>query len=259
LHIAVPDALVVKGNDIRVGRSSMGLGNVNVTAGGDIRVEKTAGGPIRLLGQVQTVRGTYDFQGRRFEIQRGGTVRFEGSPRLNPALDITATRLISGVEARVHVGGSVRRPDLTLTSNPPLDQADVLSLIVFGQPSNQLGEGQQVSLAQRASTIASGFAASKLAQSIGSALNLDTFEIQTASDTGQTAATVTIGEQVGQRLYVKLRQGIGADSTSQFVLDYQVTNFLRFESTMTQGNALQRSIMQRPAQSGADLIFLFSF
>jgi hypothetical protein len=64
---------------------------------------------------------------------------------------------------------------------------------------------------------------------------------------------------VGQRLYVKLRQGIGADSTSQFVLDYQVTNFLRFESTMTQGNALQRSIMQRPAQSGADLIFLFSF
>jgi translocation and assembly module TamB len=259
VHITVPDDLVVKGNDIRVGQSSMGLGNVNVTVGGDVRIEKSAGGPVRLLGQVQTVRGTYDFQGRRFEIQRGGSVRFEGLPRFNPALDVTATRLISGVDTRVHVGGSVRRPELTLTSSPPLDQADILSLIIFGQPSNQLGEGQQVSLAQRASTIASGFVASKLAQSIGTALNLDTFEIQTGSDTGQTGATVTVGEQVGQRLYVKLRQGVGGDNLSEFVLDYQLTNFLRFESTMTQGSTLQRNIMQRPQQSGADLIFLFSF
>ncbi len=259
VQFTVPDDLVVKGNDIRVGQSSMGLGNVNLTIGGNVRVRKDSGGAIRLVGQVQTIRGTYDFQGRRFDIQRGGSLRFEGFQPPNPALDITGTRLINGVETRVHVGGSVRRPDLTLTSNPPLDQADILSLIIFGQPSNQLGEGQQVSLAQRASAIASGFVASKLAQSIGSALNLDTFEIQTSNEAGQTGATVTVGEQVGQRLYVKLRQGVGADNGSEFVVDYQLTNFLRFESTMTQGGTPTRSIMQRVQQSGADLIFTFSF
>ena len=259
LHVTVPDDLVVKGNDIRVGQTSMGLGNVNVTIGGDIHVQKAPAAPMRLLGQVQTIRGTYDFQGRRFDIQRGGTVRFEGVEPPNPALDITATRLINGVEARVHVAGSVRRPRLDLSSNPPLDQADVLSLIIFGQPSNQLGEGQQISLAQRAGAIASGFVAGKLAQSIGSALNLDTFEIQTGADTGETGATVTVGEQIGQRLYVKLRQGVGADTVSEFVLDYQLTNFLRFQSTMTQGGTPTRNIMQRVQQSGADLIFLFSF
>ena len=116
-----------------------------------------------------------------------------------------------------------------------------------------------MSLAQRATTIASGFVASKLAQSIAGKLNLDTFEIQTGSDTGQTGATVTVGEQVGQRLYVKLRQGVGADTTSEFALDYQLTNFLRFESTMTQGSSATRTIMNRVQQSGADLIFLFSF
>ncbi|MGE5361921.1 MAG: translocation/assembly module TamB domain-containing protein, partial [Bacteroidales bacterium] len=259
LHFTVPDDLVIKGNDIRVGQSSVGMGNVNMTLGGDLRVEKDPGGATRLLGTVRTIRGTYDFQGRRFDIQRGGIVRFEGFQPPNPSLDVTATRLISGVEARVHVGGSVRRPQLTLSSNPPLDQADVLSLIVFGQPSNQLGEGQQVSLAQRAQTIAGGFVAGKLAQSIGNALNLDTFEIQTGSGTGSTGATVTVGEQLGQRLYVKLRQGVGADNMSEFVLDYQLTNFLRFESTMTQGGTATRNIMQPVAQSGADLIFLFSF
>ena len=167
--------------------------------------------------------------------------------------------MITGVETRVHVGGTVRRPELTLSSNPPLDQADILSLIIFGQPSNQLGTGQQVSLAQRAGTIASGFVASQLAQSIGNALNLDTFEIQTGSDTGETGATVTVGEQIGQRLYVKLRQGVGADNTSQFVLDYQLTNFLRFQTIMQQGSTATQNIMNRVQQSGADLIFLFSF
>jgi autotransporter translocation and assembly factor TamB len=259
LRFTVPDDLVIKGNDIRVGQSSVGMGNVNLTLGGNMRMQKGPGDAVRLLGEVRTIRGTYDFQGRRFDIQRDGTVRFEGFEPPNPSLDITATRVISGVEARVHVGGNVRRPQLSLTSNPPLDEADVLSLIIFGQPSNQLGEGQQVSLAQRAGALASGFVAGKLAQSIGSALNLDTFEIQTGSDTGESGATVTIGEQVGQRLYVKLRQGVGSDNMSEFVLDYQLTNFLRFESTMTQGGTPTRNIMQPVAQSGADLIFLFSF
>ena len=259
VRLNVPDDLVIKGNDIRIGQSSIGLGNINLTIGGDIRVRKDAGGSVRLFGQVQTIRGTYDFQGRRFDIQRGGSVRFEGFQPPNPSLDITATRLISGVDTRVRVSGSVRRPELTLTSSPPLDQADILSLIVFGQPSNQLGEGQQISLAQRAAAIAGGFVASKLAQSIGSALNLDTFEIQTGTDTGEAGATVTVGQQVGQRLYVKLRQGIGADNLSEFVVDYQITNFLRFESTMTQGGTPARNIMQRVQQSGGDLIFLFSF
>ena len=53
---------------------------------------KRPGGPIVLVGAVNTVRGTYDFQGRRFEILRDGTVRFGGDPLndMNPILDICA-------------------------------------------------------------------------------------------------------------------------------------------------------------------------
>ena len=45
--------------------------------------------------------------------------------------------------------GTMKEPELSFSSNPPLDQADILSLIVFNQPINELGEGQQVSLAER--------------------------------------------------------------------------------------------------------------
>ena len=251
LTVKVPDDLVVNGKDIQPGNTPIGLGNLNITLGGDLRVSKRQARPIRFVGQVNTVRGTYEFQGRRFDIERGGLVRFDGFMPVNPTLDISATRLISGVEARVHVGGTMRKPELTLTSNPPLEQADILSLIIFNAPANELGEGQQVSLAQRASALATGFVASKLADSIGKALNLDTFEIQTETTAGGgQGATVTVGEQVGRNLYFKVIQGVGSDTTSQFVLDYQLANFLRLQTTVLQGTPETRTLMHRGAERG---------
>ncbi|RPJ77223.1 MAG: translocation/assembly module TamB [Acidobacteria bacterium] len=259
VRVLFPDTLIVRGRDIRPpGGAPIGLGDVNATFGGDIHARKAPGGALELVGEVRTVRGTYDFQGRQFEIQRDGQVRFEGFTPPDPALDITALRVISGVEARVHVGGTVRKPELTLTSQPPLPEADILSLIVFNQPSNQLGEGQQVSLAQRASALATGFVASKLADSLGKALDLDIFQIEAAQEGGQGAA-VTLGEQVGQRLFVKLRQGVGAaDQTSQLIVEYQLLDFLRLETTFAQGSAT-RSLLRRVEGTGLDLIFFFSY
>lgn len=260
VRLRVPPALVIKGKDIRPSGGAVGLGNVNVTLGGDLRFEKQPGRQLRLLGQVTTVRGTYDFQGRRFDIQRDGRVRFDGFVPVNPSLDVTATRTISGVETQVHLGGTARRPDLQLSSRPPLDQADILALIIFNQPANQLGEGNQATLAQRASALATGFVASKLADSIGKALNLDTFEIQTAPEsTGGQGAEVTIGQQLGQRLYVKLTQGVGADNLSQFTLEYQLTDFLRFQTLMSQGDTATQTLVRRVERSGVDLVFFFSY
>ena len=102
---------------------------------------------MQILGEVNTVRGSYTFQGRRFEILRDGRIRFDGGDELDPIIDIRARRIISGVETIVRVQGTMRKPELTFSSNPPLEQADILSLIVFNTPVNELGEGQQVSLA----------------------------------------------------------------------------------------------------------------
>ena len=49
--------------------------------------------PLTLRGTVNTVRGFYEFQGRRFDISRDGTLEFTGG-RINPIIDVTAERLI---------------------------------------------------------------------------------------------------------------------------------------------------------------------
>src|SRR5206468_4543899 len=100
----------------------------------------------------------YTFQGRRFDILRDGTVRFDGLDELDPALDVRTERVIQAVTATVAVRGTLSKPEIVLSSVPPLEEADILALIVFNQPLNQLGEGQQISVAQRAQALATGAA-----------------------------------------------------------------------------------------------------
>ena len=61
------------------------------------------------IGEVNTVRGSYTFQGRRFEIMRDGRIRFSGTDEIDPLLDLRRAAIISGVETFVRVRGTMRR------------------------------------------------------------------------------------------------------------------------------------------------------
>ena len=144
-----------------------------------------------------------------------------------------------------------------LTSVPPLDEADVLSLIVFNQPINQLGEGEQVALTQRAQQLAAGALASTLTNSLGKALNLTEFSIQAGSDAG-TAAQITAGQQLNANLYAKLEQGFGDVSTTNFILEYEFAKWLRLRTNWLQGSNAQPLLFQKTQDSGVDLLFTFT-
>jgi translocation and assembly module TamB len=162
--------------------------------------------------------------------------------------------VIEGVTANVHVRGSLTKPRLVLSSSPPLDQADILSLIVFNQPINQTSLGQQIALTQRAEALATGAVTGELANPIGQALNLDTFELKTSPG----AAQVTLGQQVGPNLFVKVEQEAGDQSQTDFVLEYELTKWLRLQSNVRQESGT-RQPFQGPQGSGIDLLFFFNY
>src|SRR5262249_20187316 len=147
----------------------------------------------------------------------------------NPLLDISATRKIpnTGVEARIHITGTPKVPKLELTSTPPLEESDILALIVFNRPVNELGSGERSSLAETAGGIAGGFLAAPLGKSIGKALDLDIFEISTTTQSGDPGASITVGQQLNQRTFVKLYQQFGTKTTTEFQLEYDIARFLR--------------------------------
>jgi autotransporter translocation and assembly factor TamB len=264
VRLRIPDDLIVRGRRLRPGGPTAAtIGDINITIGGDLNVRKNVGGPVTVAGTVNTVRGTYQFQGRQFDLARNGTLRFTGDAEFDPVMDVTATREIpdTGIEARVHITGTLRKPELTLSSTPPLEQSDVLALIVFNRPINELGTSERSSLAATAGGIAGGFIATPLGESIGRALDLDIFEITTGAEGDSINAGITIGEQVGERTFLKLRQTFGDRTYSEFLLEYQIADFLRLvgsaaPETSGAGNRIGQRRIER---AGIDLIFFFSY
>jgi translocation and assembly module TamB len=107
---------------------------------------------LALEGALSADRGTYTLQlgpavRREFQVQRG-TITFFGTPDLNPSLDITALYTVKrhkqapiGIRARL-TGDLYPQPILRLESNETfqLSQSDLVSYLVTGQPSFELGE-----------------------------------------------------------------------------------------------------------------------
>ncbi len=258
--VGIPGNLTLRGNDIRTSGGSGDFGDLNLTVGGALQVRKAAGERPRFIGELNTIRGSYTFQGRRFEILRDGRIRFGGSEEIDPLLDLQARRVISGVETFVRLEGTMRQPELSFSSRPPLDQADILSLIIFNVPVNELGEGQQISLAERAGALAGGYLVSGLTRSLANALELDELELQADAGLGGLGPILSIGEQIGNNLFVRIRQGFGAAEATELILEYQITEYLRLQGSVAQyANMAQRAVFTRVERGGVDLIFFFSY
>lgn len=262
VQVFAPDNLILRGSKLRPGgKNSWSLGDLNVTVGADLHATRAPGELVALRGDVTMVRGVYSFENRRFDIQRGGRIRFQGESPLDPSFDIRGVRTIQGVEARVDVRGRLSAPELQLGSNVPLAESDVLSMIIFNRPVNQLGDTQRADLVGAAASLAGGYVTAPLTQSLSRALDLDLLEVETVSFGQNVAPRVRVGQQLTSRLFVQLSQQFGAQSLSELTAEYQLTKFLRLQASTAQGpgSRAQRSLLQRVERFGLDLLFFFNY
>ncbi|KAB2832548.1 MAG: hypothetical protein F9K51_04930, partial [Candidatus Dadabacteria bacterium] len=160
-------------------------------------INKKYGKDVRIAGTITTVRGTYETLGKLFRIEEG-TVNFTGSEKINPLLDITALYRVSGVMIYVNISGTAEKPVLKLTSNPDMTETDIISYIVFGAPSDQIGSGDRASIQGVASGVAGGIAAAQLEKLLGSKLSLDVVSV----GGGTSGPQVEVGKYLTQNLYI---------------------------------------------------------
>ena len=212
-------------------------------------------------GTLQTVRGSYAYQGRRFTIERDGTIRFAGDSSLDPLLSISATRTISGVLVRAALGGQASAPELELTSTPALEESDILSLLLFNQPVNELAVGQRDELALQAATLASGFVVSPAVSAVGQALGLDFLELEPVGAVGSTSFRLSAGREVWKGLFLTYAREFGAEPYNEVLADYELTRYLRLRGNASDVSSVRSrsSLFRRIERAGLDLIFVFSF
>lgn len=203
----------------------------NVEMAGDLVVAyDRSAADLVMVGELEAVRGSHLVLGRTFDLD-GGTVSFIGRPGLNPDLDIQAStrirrRDVEDLEVRAQVGGTLIQPVVTLsTEEVGVGEADLVSYLIFGQRTSELGSSQsaifgQLSQNQAISTLRTGgltWYGGALANQFGAALAQGTGIVDYLSVQGglnQLGRTeFEAGRYLGRDVFVVLVFQTTADDT----------------------------------------------
>ncbi len=160
---------------------------------GAVRTHMAPQGGTTATGELEVAQGRFRAYGRELEVERGRLL-FTGGPATDPGVDLRATRELPGYTVGVIARGPLRRPQLTLFSEPSLSQSQIASMLIVGRSNMQgdAGSGDgDVSDTERGGAI--------IASQLGKYVGLDDVGLTEDEDTG---AELVIGKFLSPRLYV---------------------------------------------------------
>ena len=195
---------------------------------GSLTIAKEPEKPLGIAGTINTVRGWYTFQGRKFTVEEG-EVDFSGQG-VDPRLNIVAVYVTGDYTVRARVGGTVSKPTVKLESEPSLEQADILSVLLFGRPSNQLSQSESTGLREQALSVASGYIASEFRESVARVLGVDTLQIEPGTD-GGTSTSASIGKYISEDIFVSLSHKFAEQNVEQLTVQYFISQQWTVETT----------------------------
>lgn len=204
---------------------------------GALAIRDEPGALTRATGELEVRDGHYEAWRQRLEVERG-RLFFSDSPVSDPALDIRAVRRPRNVLVGVNIRGTLRQPELTLFSEPPMQQSEQLSYLLTGHPLTEGGEGD-MDLIREASLALQVAGGAAVGRSLGRRLGVDSVTIEADGATEETS--VVFGEYISPRLFISY--GIGLfEGINVFRIRYEISSRWFLEA-------------QTGPRSGADFIY----
>jgi autotransporter translocation and assembly factor TamB len=195
---------------------------------GALTITKELGEPFVLGGTVETVRGFASFYSGKFSVDQG-RVTFTGTPEINPVLDVTVTRAVSGYTVSIHVSGRAKSPQLHLSSTPDLPQADIVTLLVVGKTTDRLTASERSGLSSHAQQIVGNVAAGELEQLLAKPLGFDTLDVQTGDKLG--SSKVSVGRYITQDIFLSYEQPLGDEKGNKVGVEYSINRYLKVKGS----------------------------
>jgi hypothetical protein len=206
---------------------------------GNLRIVQKDGMPV-IDGNLEARRGSFIFLGRSFELERG-LINFYGEAALDPSLDISLTSSIDGNRVWINLTETLEEPRLKLTSDPEMTEGDIMAMILFGKPFNELNDGQGNMLRDRTAAILMGMGVAKLQHQLAGQYGVDLVSVR-ASREKDTESALVVGKYLTPKLLVMYEQGLRQDSSSYIVMEYLLTRNLRLETLSSNQNKVGAGI-----------------
>ncbi len=223
--------------------------DVNLEFQGDVLVLREAG-EIKILGNLEIIRGKYFLYGTRFKIEEGYFF-FDKVERIDPRIDfLVSTRLRGGTtgssqsgnllstgstdEVKLAIGGTLSEPEVEPASGSPYFKEDILELLAFQRGFASVDSVGMGSLFQeRVINSLGGAYSSRFLESIaGRTLGVETFEIvPTWSERfWLTDAQITIGKYISDKVYLHYTRRLSQSSGQETGVEYRLDKHLLLEA-----------------------------
>ena len=215
----------------------------------DLNIMGTAA-KFGLIGRIEADEGNIYFRGNEFKVLKGSSVEFIEPNRIAPVFHILAEAYISNYYIKMVLDGTMDRFDVSLFSDPPLPEVDILSLLTFGELKGG-DEGLAGGLAaSEAASLLTGNLQGEVQDTFKNITGFERFEVEPhTTTTGAFSPKVTVGKRLLEnKLSVTYSTSIGTTEEPIIKLKYNLNKKVSLEGSRNEiGSA------------GADIKYRFEF
>ncbi|MGZ3690834.1 MAG: translocation/assembly module TamB domain-containing protein, partial [Pseudobdellovibrio sp.] len=201
-------------------------------AKGNIQVQGSPEQPI-ILGKINITPGSkIMFKDKPFDVQFGD-VKFLGTKEINPELNIGANSHVSDYDITIQVQGLAKDFKITASSQPPLSQSDIITLLALGV-TNQANQTLSSDTQQKQTgleVLAAITNQSQLNKKIQDRLGL-TLQLAPAVDSTKNIAVpkVVVTKKISKKVNASYSKPFtGNDQNQEVKLQYLYNNNVSFQ------------------------------
>jgi len=204
--------------------------SANIELRGQMRVLQQEG-QLSLLGDLETIRGSYFFYGQNFRIQRG-QVTFDEVAEINPQLNLQAWTEVNHDRVDLTVEGRMQSPTVTLSSPSGYNEGDLIKMLTLRRSPaglDTVGAGEM--MASQAVDLFGAYLQEELNRKAGGTLGVETFKIKTGPSGGLDLkrAEITVGTYLLPQIYVEYSRSLSQESGEQVGVEYSLSKKLSLQ------------------------------
>ncbi len=190
-------------------------------AAADLDLRGTANSPA-VLGRADLVGGEVYFGANRFAVV-GGRADFVDPGGIEPVFEIEAESIVRSYRVRLRASGTTEQIEASLSSDPPLREADILRLLA-GAPEEDLltARSDDEVAAASAATLLTQTLSGSIGRRAGRVFGIDRVSVDPflIGRFGDPTARITLGKQVSRDLSVRYSSSFSETDEAIIIVEY---------------------------------------
>lgn len=193
----------------------------------DLYLRGTVNRP-HLLGRLEATKGTIYLRGTDYTIN-SAIIEFSDPDRIYPAFNISAGTAVRDYKVTMNLVGTMDHFSMSLQSDPPLPDIDVIGLLTVGKTGTELGGAEGGMAAGEAVSFVTGQIQDVMEERVKKITGFDRFQVDPYAGGIQSSggARLTVGKRLlSDRLLVTYTANIGSTEEQILTMEYKLAKNL---------------------------------